>query len=329
MYFFFLIFTRKNRLVPSYNFLTILGPTAVGKTLLAARLASRLGGEVISADSRQVYRDMNIGTGKDLEDYMVNGYRIPVHLIDIVDAGTQYNLFEYQRDFLAVLEDMRRRGKFPVLCGGSGLYLEAVLNNYRLVQVPHNDLLQQKLKGKNLQELTEILRTLKPSLHNTTDIVSEKRVVRAIEIEEFLQRHPGKRAPLPHLDSLIVGISQDVETRRRLISQRLHQRLNNGMIEEVKQLLGRGIAPEALTYYGLEYKFITLYLTGTLSRDEMTGKLNTAIHQFAKRQMTWFRKMERAGTPIRWIDGSLPIEEKISLVLNWLGYAYPPTQAAP
>ncbi len=371
--------------IPEYNLLVILGPTATGKTTLAAHLAACLGGEVISADSRQVYRGMDIGTGKDLGDYLVHGTRIPVHLTDIAEAGSQYNLFEYQRDFLSVLQDMRQRRRFPVLCGGSGLYLEAVLNNYRLVQVPHNEPLRRELAGKSLEELTLRLRKLKPELHNITDIVNEKRAIRAIEIEEYylhLQDHPltpgepdrslmtderlpiigypspnsyerssitdhpplitDMRSPvtyphsqtvsqalspsvspslshtLPHFRPLVVGIHFDVETRRRRITERLHQRLSQGMIEEVEGLLHAGIAPEALIYYGLEYKFITLYLTGALSLEEMTEKLNIAIHQFAKRQMTWFRKMEREGTVIHWIDGNLPLAEKVEKVIGML-----------
>lgn len=371
--------------IPEYDLLVILGPTATGKTALAAHLAAHLGGEVISADSRQVYRDMNIGTGKDLEDYEVNGVRIPVHLTDIVDAGTQYNVFEYKRDFQKVISDLLSREKFPVLCGGSGLYIEAVLKDYRLIEVPLNGALRARLKGKSLEELAEILKIFKPHLHNITDIVNEKRAIRAIEIEEYylhlqgdphtpgepnrslmtderlpITGHPSPntterssmtghpplitdmRSPvtypqsqtftqslspsvspslsptLPHFRPLVVGIHFDVETRRRRITERLHQRLSQGMIEEVEGLLRAGIAPEALTYYGLEYKFITFYLTGELSLEEMTGKLNIAIHQFAKRQMTWFRKMEREGTVIHWIDGNLPLEEKIERVTELL-----------
>jgi len=318
--------------IPEYNLLVILGPTATGKTTLAAHLAARLGGEVISADSRQVYRDMNIGTGKDLEDYMVKGVKIPVHLTDIADAGSQYNVFEYKRDFQKVLAGLRAREKFPVLCGGSGLYIEAVLRDYRLIEVPVNEALRASLKGKSLEELTALLKTYKSSLHNITDIVNEKRAIRAIEIEEhYLALSPSISESLSpsvsqslspsvsqSLSPLVVGIHFDVETRRRRITERLRQRLSSGMIEEVKGLLDRGTAPEALTYYGLEYKFITLYLTGALSWEEMTGKLNIAIHQFAKRQMTWFRKMEREGTLIHWIDGHLPMEAKMGKVLSLL-----------
>ena len=329
-----------------YNLLVVTGPTATGKTALAAHLAYRLGGEVISADSRQVYRGMDIGTGKDLDDYVVEGTRIPVHLTDIVDAGYQYNVFEFKRDFQKVMSDLRARAKFPVLCGGSGLYIEAVLRDYQLIEVPVNEMLRAELKGKSLEELTTILKTYKSNLHNITDIVNTKRAIRAIEIEDYYQNLnintipsecqslPDGASPSlspsvspslspslspsvsPSLRPLIVALRFDVETRRRRITERLHQRLNQGMIEEVEGLLRSGIAPEALTYYGLEYKFITLYLTGELIRQEMTQKLNIAIHQFAKRQMTWFRKMEREGTLIHWIDGNLTLEEKVNRVLE-------------
>lgn len=313
----------------AYDILVILGPTATGKTVLAAHLAASLNGEVISADSRQVYRGMDIGTGKDQEDYVVNGVTIPVHLTDIADAGYQYNVYEYKRDFWEVMAALRARGKFPVLCGGSGLYIEAVLQDYHLIEVPLNEALRATLKGKSLEELTSILKTIKPKLHNITDIVNEKRAIRAIEIEEYyLRQHDYSLPPAvtrssgpsgtQSLHPMITGIRFDVDTRRRRITHRLHQRLNNGMIKEVDQLLRSGIAPEALTYYGLEYKFITLYLTGELSLKEMTEKLNIAIHQFAKRQMTWFRKMERQGTLIHWIDGNLPLEEKVKEVIRKL-----------
>jgi len=321
--------------------LTILGPTATGKTSLAAHLAYRLDGEVISADSRQVYRGMDIGTGKDLNDYLVNGIRIPVHLTDLADAGYQYNLFEYQRDFLKVWHDLQQRGKFPVLCGGSGLYIEAVLNNYRLVQVPINEQLRSELAGKTLEELIVILKSYNPKLHNITDIVNEKRAIRAIEIADYCsEQNPenendlrdlsarsegiegtGNRLPItdhPAIRPLIVGIQFDRETRRERITQRLHQRLDEGMVEEVRKLLGSGIPPEDLLYYGLEYKYITLHLTGAMKYGEMVEKLNIAIHQFAKRQMTWFRKMEKEGTIIHWLDGGLALEEKVNQIIGLL-----------
>lgn len=301
-----------------YNLLTILGPTASGKTQLAAHLAARLNGEVISADSRQVYRGMDIGTGKDMADYMVDGKMVPVHLIDIVDAGYQYNVYEYQRDFLDVYHDLQNRGKFPVLCGGSGLYLEAVLNNYRLIQVPVNEELRQKLEGKTLDELTEILKSYKSRLHNITDVENERRAIRAIEIEDFYATHAENNSPMPKLNSLVVGVKFDRLSRRKRITQRLHQRLNEGMVEEVKKLLDTGLKPDDLMYYGLEYKYITQYLMGDLTYDSMVEKLNTAIHQFAKRQMTWFRRMERQGTVIYWLDGYQPLEGKIERVMELL-----------
>ncbi len=302
-----------------YNFLTILGPTASGKTALAAHLAVLLNGEVISADSRQVYRGMDIGTGKDMADYYVNGRQIPVHLVDIVDAGYQYNVFEYQRDFLKALGDIRSRGKFPVLCGGSGLYIEAVLDNYQLIRVPVNEEIRSVLKKKSLAELTEILKGYKSRLHNITDIVNEKRAIRAIEIEDYYARNPRDKTEMPCINSLIIGVSSDLQSRRNRITERLHRRLKEGMIEEVRKLLDSGIKPEDLIYYGLEYKFITQYLTGDISYNDMVEKLNIAIHQFAKRQMTWFRKMERQGIVIHWIEGEIPLSEKIDQVLELLG----------
>jgi tRNA dimethylallyltransferase len=301
-----------------YNLLTILGPTASGKTGVAARVAAEIDGEIISADSRQVYRGMDLGTGKDYADYIVDGKQIPYHLIDIVDAGYEYNVFEYQKDFLKVWNDIQSRQKFPILCGGSGMYLEAVLKNYKLIQVPINDELRQKLAGKNLQELTEILKTYKNYLHNQTDIENEKRALRAIEIEEYYLSHPDVNTGMPDIRSLIVGVKYDRLSRRKRITDRLKQRLDEGMLAEVQRLLDSGIAPEKLTYYGLEYKFMTLHLTGQLSYPEMFEQLNVAIHQFAKRQMTWFRRMEKQGTQIRWLDGYMPADEKTAKILEWL-----------
>lgn len=303
-----------------YQLLTILGPTASGKTTVAAHAAKVLNGEVISADSRQVYRGMDLGTGKDYADYEIDGQKIPYHLIDIVDAGYEYNVFEYQHDFLKVYDDVVSRGKFPVLCGGSGLYLEAVLKNYKLVQVPHNDGLRQQLQDKDLDELTEILKGYKADLHNITDIENKKRVLRAIEIEDFLKSHPEIDTQMPEINSLVVGVKFDRLSRRRRITERLKQRLDDGMLDEVRVLLNRGLSPEQLTYYGLEYKYLTQHLTGELSYDEMFSGLETAIHQFAKRQMTWFRRMERQGTHIHWLDGYMPLEEKLERITYWLGH---------
>lgn len=301
-----------------YDLLAVIGPTASGKTAFAVRLALALGGEVISADSRQVYRGMDIGTGKDLEEYVVEGQQVPCHLVDIVEAGYKYNVFEYQADFLRVWEDCRRRGVVPVLCGGSGLYVEAVLKGYKLLAVPVNEELRASLEGVPLPELAARLATYK-KLHNTTEIDTPKRAIRAIEIEEYYRTHPYEEKDFPQLRPLIVGVEVSREVRRERITRRLHERLEQGMVEEVRQLLDSGVAPEDLIYYGLEYKYLTLYLTGKLSYDAMVEQLNVAIHQFAKRQMTWFRKMEREGFEIRWLDAGLPLEERVERVKGWWG----------
>jgi len=300
-----------------YNLITILGPTASGKTSVAANVALALDGEVISADSRQVYRGMDLGTGKDYDDYIIDGKQIPYHLIDIVDAGYEYNVFEYQKDFLKVFDDIAIRGKLPVMCGGSGLYLEAVLKNYKLIQVPLNEELRNKLERKSLDELTELLKTYKSELHNQTDIENEKRAVRAIEIEEYYLTHPEINIGMPDIRSLVVGVQFDRQTRRKRITSRLRQRLREGMLDEVQRLLDSGLTPEQLTYYGLEYKFMTQHLTGELTYQEMFDGLNVAIHQFAKRQMTWFRRMEKQGIEIRWLDGFMPLEEKVAKIVEW------------
>jgi len=305
-----------------YNLITILGPTASGKTAVAAKVASVLDGEVISADSRQVYRGMDLGTGKDYADYVVDGKPVPYHLIDIVDAGHEYNVFEYQKDFLKVFEEVTNRGRLPVMCGGSGLYLEAVLKNYKLIQVPINETLRQTLEGKSLDELTEILKNYKSELHNQTDIENEKRAIRAIEIEEYYLSHPEINTGMPNIRSLVVGVQFDRQTRRKRITSRLRQRLSEGMLDEVQRLLDSGLTPEQLTYYGLEYKFMTQHLTGELTWQEMFDVLNVAIHQFAKRQMTWFRRMEKQGTEIRWLDGYLPLEEKVTKIVEWYNEEY-------
>ena len=299
-----------------FNLLSIVGPTASGKTALAVQLAAAFRGEVISADSRQVYRGMDIGTGKDLQEYLVNGEIIPFHLIDIVDAGEKYNVFEYQSDFVKAWEDCRQRGVLPVLCGGSGLYVEAVLKGYQLLAVPVNEELRASLNGLSLADLASRLSAYK-KLHNTTEIDTPKRAIRAIEIEEYYLTHPKEEKVLPEIRSLIVGVDVSREVRRERITARLHERLQHGMVEEVQNLLDSGIAPEDLMYYGLEYKYLTLYLIGRLKYEDMVGQLNVAIHQFAKRQMTWFRKMEREGFEIRWLKGELSMEEKIAQVRNW------------
>lgn len=300
-----------------YNLITILGPTASGKTAVAARVASLLQGEVISADSRQVYRGMDLGTGKDYADYVVDGQLIPYHLIDIVEAGYEYNVYEYQKDFLGVFANITAREKLPVMCGGSGLYLEAVLKNYQLIQVPLNETLRESLDDKLLWELTEILRSYKNYLHNQTDTENSKRAIRAIEIEEYYLTHPEIDTGMPEINSLVIGVQFERSARRKRITSRLKQRLKEGMLEEVQGLLDQGLTPEQLTYYGLEYKYMTLHLTGKLTFQEMFDALNVAIHQFAKRQMTWYRRMEKQGTDIHWLDGFMPMDEKVEKILGW------------
>jgi len=317
--------------------ITILGPTASGKTPVAARLAAEIGGEVISADSRQVYRRMDIGTGKDLADYVVEqggmrkkegGMRVPYHLIDIREPGTKYNLFEYQQDFFEVYQDIRRRGAVPILCGGTGLYIEAVLKGYQLSPVPQNQELRDSLEGKSLGELTQMLVELKQRngsvMHNTTDVDSCQRAIRAIEIETRILEEGGRRreegeylrTSIPPIPSVIIGLDISRELRREKITRRLKARLEEGMVDEVKALLNEGIPAADLIYYGLEYKFVTEYLTGLLTYQEMYTRLEIAIHQFAKRQMTWFRGMERRGFHIHWIDATLPMEQKVEEIME-------------
>lgn len=307
--------------------ITILGPTASGKTAFAAHLAKEMGGEIISADSRQVYRGMDIGTGKDLDDYQIGCTHIPYHLIDIADAGTKYNLFQYQEDFRRVYDDIRSRGATPILCGGTGLYIEAVLRGYSLSPVPQNPELRTRLSKKSLSELTQILLDLKArtgsKMHNKTDIDSCQRAIRAIEIESHNLHHPTTCREMTPVESLIVGIDIPVDERRRRITERLRYRLAHGMIEEINRLLERGIPSENLIYYGLEYKFVTAYVLRQISYQEMFDKLEIAIHQFAKRQMTWFRGMERRGLKIHWLDASLPLREKMDKVIRLLKDLYP------
>ena len=298
-----------------YDLITILGPTASGKTPLAASLADRLSTEIISGDSRQVYRRMDLGTGKDLADYTVEGRQVPYHLIDIVEPGYKYNVFEYQRDFLKAYEEIVAKGKLPILCGGTGMYIEAVLKGYRLLPVPENPELRASLEGKTLDELTRILEGYK-KLHNSTDVDTAKRAIRAIEIEEYYKQQPPEYREFPSLKSLIIGVDIDRELRREKITRRLKQRLDEGMVDEVRGLLNEGIPAENLIYYGLEYKFLTQYAIGELTYEEMFLQLETAIHQFAKRQMTWFRGMERRGFTIHWLDATLPMEEKTEQIIN-------------
>lgn len=294
--------------------LTILGPTASGKTAVAARLAAETGGEIIGGDSRQVYRRMDIGTGKDLADYVVGDRQVPYHLIDIAEPGTRYNLFQYQHDFLQAYQGIVSRGAKPILCGGTGLYIESVLKGYKLAPVPEDKELRARLEGKTLAELTEMLRELKrqngSTMHNTTDVDTAKRAIRAIEIETFNGEHPMEAATIPPIDHIIIGMDIDREERRRKISERLRARLEGGMVEEIRGLISSGVKPEDLMYYGLEYRYVTEYVVGQTTYEEMFARLEIAIHQFAKRQMTWFRGMERRGFTIHWIDAALPMDEK-------------------
>lgn len=299
----------------NYDLVTILGPTASGKTPLAAALAFRLNAEIISGDSRQVYRRMDLGTGKDLADYVVDGKRIPYHLIDIVEPGYKYNVFEFQRDFLQAYDDIRQRGVLPILCGGTGMYIESVLKGYKLLPVPENPELRASLADKSLDELTTILAGYK-KLHNSTDVDTVKRAIRAIEIEEYYRQQPVSAREFPAINSLVIGVDIDRDLRRTKITRRLKQRLDEGMVDEVRALLDAGIPAEDLIYYGLEYKYLTLYAVGQLTYDEMFHQLEIAIHQFAKRQMTWFRGMERRGFNIHWIDASLPMEQKVEGIVG-------------
>lgn len=299
--------------MPNYDLIAILGPTASGKTPFATALSAALDTEIISADSRQIYRGMDLGTGKDLADYTIDGRRIPYHLIDIAEPGYKYNVFEFQRDFLTAYETIKQKGKLPVLCGGTGMYLESVLKGYKLMPVPENTELRTRLADKSLEELTGMLQQYK-ELHNSTDVDTVKRAIRAIEIEAYYAEHPIAQREFPQLKSLIIGVDIDRELRREKITRRLRQRLDEGMVEEVQRLLAQGATPDDLIYYGLEYKYLTLYVTGQLTYQEMFSGLEIAIHQFAKRQMTWFRGMERRGFTIHWISSSLPTEEKIAYV---------------
>ena len=300
-----------------YNLVTILGPTACGKTSLAVALAHRLQTAVISADSRQVYRSMDLGTGKDLREYTYQGCEVPYRLIDIVDAGYKYNVFEYQRDFLKAFDELRAQGQLPVMCGGTGMYLESVLRGYRLVAVPENRELREALADKSLEELTTMLSGYK-QLHNTTDVDTCKRAIRAIEIEEYYRANEVNIREFPEINSLTIGLDVSREVRRERITRRLHERLAEGMVDEVKGILASGVAPEDLIYYGLEYKYLTLYVIGELTYDEMVSQLEIAIHQFAKRQMTYFRGMERRGVPIHWLDASLSTEEKVEAIVRMI-----------
>lgn len=300
--------------------ITILGPTASGKTSVAAALALRTGGEIISADSRQVYRRMDIGTGKDLADYTIGDVHIPYHLIDIAEPGTKYNLFQYQQDFHQAYDLIRSRGKLPILCGGTGLYIEAVLGGYSLSPVPQNPKLRDSLEGKSLDQLTQMLVQLKQkngsNMHNRTDVDTAQRAIRAIEIETYNLEHPTPERQMPPVDSLVIGINIDRELRREKITRRLKARLEEGMCDEIRSLIDGGVNPDDLIYYGLEYKFVTEYVVGKTSYEEMFRQLEIAIHQFAKRQMTWFRGMERRGYTIHWIDAAQSMDEKVEAIMS-------------
>ncbi|MGM0496474.1 MAG: tRNA (adenosine(37)-N6)-dimethylallyltransferase MiaA [Bacteroidota bacterium] len=293
------------------DIIVVLGPTASSKTAFAAKLAREMNGEVISADSRQVYRKMDIGTGKDYDDYVVDGVSVPYHLIDIYPPGYKYNVYEYQKDFLEAYEDIKSRKKMPVLCGGTGMYIEAVLKGYKLIHVPPDEELRTRLKSKTLEELKEILLSYTDQLHNTTDLTSKKRAIRAVEIAKYYADHPEQDLSYPTIRPLILGIKFDRPTQRKRITRRLESRLENGMIEEVENLMKSGLSKDDLMYYGLEYKYLALYLTGELTYNQMFEKLNTAIHQFAKRQITYFRRMQKNGLDIHWLDGHMSMEEKL------------------
>lgn len=293
-----------------YNLIVIVGPTATGKTSFAAQLAYQINAEIISADSRQIYRQMDLGTGKDYQDYLVNDTQIPFHLIDINDPGYKYNVYEYQLDFVKSFESIRSREKKVILCGGTGMYIEAVTKGYKLIAVPVNKSLREQLENKTLQELEVILKGYK-KLHNRSDSDTKKRAIRAIEIEEYYSQHPEIDLSYPNIIPVFIGLQCDREVRRQGITSRLKTRLEEGMVEEVEMLLKQGIPPQDLIYYGLEYKYITLYLTGEIKYETMVERLNSAIHQFAKRQMTWFRKMERNGIKINWINSQWSMEGKL------------------
>ncbi|MDF1551152.1 MAG: tRNA (adenosine(37)-N6)-dimethylallyltransferase MiaA [Bacteroidales bacterium] len=305
--------SQLEELTKPYNLITVLGATAGGKTAFAAYLAAILNREIISADSRQVYRRMDIGTGKDLDDYIVEGKQVAVHLIDIVEPGYKYNVFEYQQDFVNTFKEIQSRGKNAIMCGGSGMYLEAVIKDYELINVPHNPTLREELEKQSMDKLVHKLEAYK-SLHNISDTSDKKRLIRAIEIADYYANKPTEKDRLPDLTHLVLGIKFDRDSRRRRISQRLKQRLENGMIEEVQALINEGVDKETLIYYGLEYKYITQYIYGQISYNEMFTGLETAIHQFAKRQMTWFRRMERNGIKIHWLDGYMSTDDKINRV---------------
>ncbi len=299
----------------NYDLITILGATATGKTNVAVALANKINGEIISADSRQVYKKMDIGTGKDILEYTINGKQIPYHLIDIVDAGYKYNVYEYQNDFLKSFQKIKENGSKAILCGGTGMYIDAVTKGYKLINVPVNNDLRFELEKLELSELQNILKTYK-ILHNNTDTSTKKRAIRAVEIANYYSKNKDLEFNYPQINNVFFGINLEREERRKRITERLKNRLKEGLVDEVNNLLKNGIKHTDLIYYGLEYKYITMYLMDEFSYPQMVNSLQTAIHQFAKRQMTWFRGMEKKGITINWIDGNLPIEAKIEIILE-------------
>ena len=294
-----------------YNLLTILGPTASGKTRLAVALASELNGEIISADSRQIFRGMDIGSGKDLHEYG----EVPHHLIDILESGEEFSVFAFLRLFREAFEGIAGRGRLPLLCGGTGLYLDAVLRGYRMLEVPEDATLRADLEKRSADELAALLRDLKPGQHNTSDLLERSRTVRAIEIARYEREHAGQKEALPEVRSLTIGLRWERSELRRRITERLRSRLESGMIEEVQRLHEEGVAWERLDYYGLEYRYIGAFLQGKMNRNDMFQKLNSAIHDFAKRQENWFKKMEKNGVPIHWVDGAGdPLSEALVII---------------
>jgi len=304
-----------NELNIKYNLVTLLGPTASGKTTLATHFCNVINGEIISADSRQVYRKMDLGTGKDLAEYLIYGRNIPYHLIDIAEPGYKYNVYEFQKHFVEAFRTIHAHNKLPVLCGGSGLYIEAAIKGYELISVPENYELRNELEKKNFDELVSILKTYRP-LHNQTDTCNLKRLLRAIEIEEYMSRNKTNYSNFPQIDNIIFGLRFPRQQERLKITERLKERLKKGLIDEVKGLLDSGVSVTDMLYYGLEYKWVTLYLIDQVDYNTMFEKLNTAIHQFAKRQMTWFRRMEKNGLTINWIDGNLPLDAKLEIMVD-------------
>lgn len=300
-----------------YPFITLLGPTATGKTKFAALLADTIGAEIISADSRQVYKGMDIGSGKDIKDYTINDKVIPYHLIDIAEAGTEFNVFQYQQAAYQAIENIRKRNKNIILCGGSGMYIEALLKGYKLFPVPTNDSLREQLSEKSFEELTALLAQFRP-LHNQTDTEDISRLLRALEIEYYYSEHPELLSRTQPIESIIFGLKGDRDLIRNRITARLKERLENGMIEEVQKLVNEGVSQMQLVRYGLEYKYITLYLQNKIDKETLFSKLNIAIHQFSKRQMTWFRKMERSGFVIHWLDILWSNEKKLQFCLEKL-----------